>query len=96
VVKSGIIQRDFLTQNRATVCPNTDEFVYNFILESGRVLLVNDVQCVTFGHGIDTDSVVWDPFYATSRVLDVVAGLRGFDEGFVSVKGSLKRQEKHM
>jgi len=86
---------DLTHTGAARPCPSTSQFVYNFLLDGSHVLLVNDVQCVTFGHGI-TDSVAWDPFYATSRVVGVVEGAVGFDEGFVTISGSLKRLEKHL
>jgi len=85
-----------LVGKRAVLCKSTSEYVYNFVLDSSHVLLVNDVECVTFGHGISADPVAWDSFYATQRVVNVISEMEGFDSGFVSVRGSLKQSEKHM
>jgi len=72
-----------------STCPSTSEYVYNFILDRCHILLVNGIECVTFGHGIQ-GPVTWHPFYASRDVVDVVSSLRGYEEGFVSTSSSLR------
>jgi len=79
--------------NIANICDSTSNCVYNFLLEHSHVLLVNNVPCVTFGHGIKE---AYHPFYSTQVVVDVIKGLPGFEKGFVKVNGSLRQVQKKM
>lgn len=90
--------KNFVVQGSDSVvyCKQTTPFVFNFVLEGSRILLVNGIQCLTFGHGVCDDPVAWHPFYATDRVLDVISALDEDSEGFVNVKGSLRQFEKQM
>jgi len=49
--------------------------VYNFVLESGHVMIINDTECVTLGHGLK-EPVVDHEYFGTERV---VSDLRKFD-----------------
>jgi len=61
--------------------------VYNFILEHSHVLIVNDMQCVTLGHGIKD---AFHPFYGTSEVIDVIKKSSGYENGFVQVNSNIR------
>jgi hypothetical protein len=50
------------------------EEVYNFALDQGHTLLVNDVECVTLGHGFK-DDVVRHSYYGTRRVIEDLSRL---------------------
>lgn len=51
----------------------TSDYLYNFVLDKTHVLLlVNDIECVTFGHQIKE---MWHPFYASTKVVQLVEGL---------------------
>jgi hypothetical protein len=43
--------------------------VYNFALDQGHTVLVNDVECVTLGHGFKED-IVRHSYYGTQRVVE--------------------------
>lgn len=45
------------------------EEVYNFALDQGHTVLVNDVECVTLGHGFK-DDIVRHSYYGTKRVIE--------------------------
>jgi hypothetical protein len=45
------------------------EEVYNFALDQGHTVFVNDVECVTLGHGFK-DDVVRHAYYGTERVIE--------------------------
>jgi len=49
--------------------------VYNFVLESGHVMIINDIECVTLGHGLK-EPVVDHDYFGSDRV---VSDLRKFD-----------------
>lgn len=46
----------------------TDE-IYNFVLDQGHTVLVNDVECVTLGHGFQ-DDIVRHRYYGTEQVVN--------------------------
>jgi len=81
---------DIVDNNIASYCDSTSQCVYNFILDQSYVLLVNNMPCVTFGHGIKQ---VYHPFYATTAVLKTISSLPGFENGFVHVNGNLRNYE---
>ena len=45
------------------------EAVYNFALNQGHTVLVNDIECVTLGHGFKED-VVRHAYYGSQRVIE--------------------------
>ncbi|CAF2458351.1 unnamed protein product [Rotaria sp. Silwood2] len=45
------------------------EEVYNFALDQGHTMFVNDIECVTLGHGFK-DDVVGHAYYGTQRVIE--------------------------
>lgn len=47
----------------------TCEEVYNFALDQGHTVLVNNVECVTLGHGFK-DDIVRHSYYGTKRVIE--------------------------
>jgi len=69
-----------------------DGWVYNLVLDKCHILIVDGVQCVTFGHGI-RGPVVEHAYWGTDMVLKDLAAQPGWDEGFVMVSGSLQVQE---
>ncbi|CAF3370225.1 unnamed protein product [Rotaria socialis] len=45
------------------------ETVYNFVLDRGHTVLVNDTECVTLGHHFKED-IVRHPYYGSQRIID--------------------------
>ena len=43
--------------------------IYNFALDEGHTVLVNNTECVTLGHGFKEDIVRHD-YYGTERVIE--------------------------
>ena len=69
--------------------------MYNVVLDRCHVLLVDGVECVTLGHGLE-GGVVGHPYYGTSRVLRDLAVLPGWEDGFVRVAGSMRDVAGHV
>merc|ERR1711988_1504777 len=63
--------------------------VFNFVLDRSHILLVNEVQCVTWGHGIKAPTVE-HAYYGTSAVVADLQAMPGWSEGFVKVHGCFK------
>jgi len=73
--------------NLAKIIEKSSNVVYNFILEHSHVLIVNDMECVTLGHGIKE---AFHPFYGTSEVIDVIKKSSGYENGFVQVNSNIR------
>jgi len=70
--------------------------VYSFVLkeDSGHVMIINGVECVTLGHSYD-EEVVRHPYFGTRKVVDDLKAMRGWDAGLVEVHtGCLVRDAK--
>jgi len=64
--------------------------VYNMVLDRRCVLLmVNGIECVTLGHGIERE-MVYDHFYGTEKVVERMSRIPGWENGLVTVHGSLR------
>eukprot|EP00927_Polykrikos_kofoidii_P001876 TRINITY_DN10730_c0_g1_i1.p1 TRINITY_DN10730_c0_g1~~TRINITY_DN10730_c0_g1_i1.p1 ORF type:complete len:965 (+),score=112.30 TRINITY_DN10730_c0_g1_i1:302-2896(+) len=63
--------------------------LYNFVLDRCHVLLVDGVECVTWGHGF-SGHTVGHFFYGSNRVLTALAMLPGWEDGRVEVTGRLR------
>ena len=44
-------------------------YIYNFVLESCHVLIVNGYECVTLGHNL-ADPAIYHPYYGTNKVTE--------------------------
>jgi hypothetical protein len=51
------------------------EAVFNFVLSAGHTIIVNDIECVTLGHGF-TDEVARHPYLGAQQVVQDLRELR--------------------
>jgi hypothetical protein len=58
------------------------EAIYNFVLESGHIMLINGVECVTLAHGFQED-VVRHPYFGTNAVIEDLQNMEGWERGLV-------------
>jgi hypothetical protein len=58
--------------------------VFNLVLDRGHILVVNGVDCVTWGHGFKGKDIEHS-FYGTRAVVDALSELAGFEDGFVTI-----------
>jgi hypothetical protein len=65
----------------ASPSPRTQS-VCSFVLDRGHVCVVNGVECVGLGHDFD-DEVVAHPFFGSQRVVEVLKGMEGWENGMV-------------
>jgi len=56
-------------------------YIYNFVLDSCHVLLVNGYECVTLGHNLK-DEMLQHPYYGTDKATRDLLNLPGADVGF--------------
>ena len=69
--------------------------VFNFVLDFGHILIVNDVKCVTLGHGFK-EEVVEHEYFGSEKVINDLKKMKGWNEGMIELDGntSAKRDEK--
>jgi len=70
-----------------------DYTVYNLVLEGEglsecgvgqtRVLLVNGLECATWGHGLKGDPVIEHGYFGSQRILRDLEAMDGYAEGYV-------------
>ena len=73
----------------ATVVHAACGAVYNFVLDTGHEVTIEGTACVTLGHGLD-GPVVSHAYFGTGRVVDDLRRMRGWDDGLVSLIGTLR------
>lgn len=61
--------------------------VYNFVLDSTHVLIVNNMECVTWGHGL-SDSDAAHPYFGDMTAIERdLSGMPGWARGAVRIAG---------
>merc|ERR1712167_191304 len=66
------------------------DFVYNFVLSSGHVLLVNGIGCVTWGNNLKLP--IGKEYYSTQIVSDLEK-MSGWAKGYVHIEGTMRNQD---
>ena len=65
------------------------EKIYSFILNKNHVIYINDIECVTLGHGIQNDDVVSHDYFGNMRkIINDLDKMRGWDEGKIILKNN--------
>ena len=63
------------------------EALYSFQLDSGHIIDIGDVPCVTLGHGF-VDKVRAHPFFGTDKVIECIKKFPGYNNGIVEFSGT--------
>lgn len=67
----------------------TSDIVYNVVLESDHIMMVNGMECCTWGHNIE-GGVIYHPFYGTNQIIEKLQTFPGWKDGFIRVKKSVR------
>jgi len=67
--------------------PNPSGYVYNVLLDRCHVLLVDGLECITWGHGLADPA---HEFFGSGRVVGALAGLPGWSRGLVLIDAYLR------
>jgi len=51
-----------ITVSKGIVKEIPSDAIYSFVLESGHIMIINGIECVTLGHGFKGDVVEHDYF----------------------------------
>jgi hypothetical protein len=63
---------DLVNNSSVVLTQSEEQFVFNFVLDCDHRLLVNNVPCVTWGHGIEQ---AHHPVYATNAIVQCVRNM---------------------
>lgn len=65
---------------------------YNFVLEQGHSMLVNEVYCVTLGHGMQ-GPVLGHEYLGTEKVIDDLKKFEGWNHGKVVLNPTMVKRD---
>lgn len=69
--------------------------VYNFILDSEHIMIVNGIECVTLGHDFK-EPVVQHDYFGSDLILKDVEKMVGWEEGLIKLKtGCIVRDDQN-
>jgi Mg-chelatase subunit ChlD len=71
----------------ATPAVTSEPFVYTYVLHGGSSVIVDGIEVVALGHGLQDNEVVMHDYLGTDRVVRDLMALDGFEEGRVTVGG---------
>lgn len=69
-----------------------NNIVYNLVLESGHIILSNGYECVTLGHGLQSNIVKHDFF--GNNILTYLKKAKGWSEGYIQFKDNCFVKDK--
>ena len=77
-------------ETRTVICSE----LFNLVLESEHIVYVNDIPCVTLGHGITTDKIIMHEFFGTQKVINCLKQVTGWNDGKVNIDGEKSYSKK--
>lgn len=57
---------------------------YNFVMDSDHSMIVNDIPCISLGHGFQ-DEVAKHGYFGTNLIIDDLSRISGWEQGSVLV-----------
>lgn len=61
------------------------DMVYNLVLDKEHIVLINDQEVVTLGHGFKDDAVVQHEYFGSQKVINDLMRFKGWNEGDVLI-----------
>ena len=61
--------------------------LFNLVLENHHIVYVNNIECVTLGHGITANDIIMHEFFGTQKVIDCLKIANGWNEGKIIIDG---------
>ena len=63
---------------------NPSGFVYNLVLDSNHILVVDGVECITWGHDYQED-VVRHAYYGSQAIINDLKNTAGWSRGRINI-----------
>ncbi len=57
------------------------EYIYNFVLETGHIVNINQMDCITLGHGYTHDPTLLHKYLSTEEVVNDIDALPQDEQG---------------
>ena len=69
------------------------DYVYNLVLESGHIVRVDDIECVTLGHSFKdpesaSEKIVTHDYFGSQKIIEDLMKLDGWNSGFIDMGSS--------
>lgn len=67
-------------------------YTYTFVIQKDEnnkrqpFVIINNIECITLGHGITNDSVAEHPFFGTEKIIDGLKKFDGYKKGMITFK----------
>mmetsp|Transcript_16732 Transcript_16732/g.23617 ORF Transcript_16732/g.23617 Transcript_16732/m.23617 type:complete len:746 (+) Transcript_16732:3-2240(+) len=69
------------------------DMVYNFVLENGASVPIGPLEAISLGHGIVNDPVAKHEYFGTSKVIQDLCKMVGWDQGFIQLGSNPGRRD---
>ena len=69
------------------------DVVYNFVLNEHHIMKINNIECVTLGHGLINNDVVKHEYFGTDQVIKDLQKIGGWENGLIHLKSEWIRRE---
>ena len=67
------------------------------MIEGGKSMIVNGVDCITLGHGITGDKVAEHEYFGSGKIIKDLKELSGWENGLICLKPqAFKRNSETM
>jgi hypothetical protein len=98
IEQEWVFPRDVGTADAASAAEDIYcEYMYNFVLDSKHMVNINNVLCVTLGHGFTENAVIAHDYYGTDKVINDLKKMKGnadsagdasggYEEGLITLK----------
>jgi hypothetical protein len=63
------------------------EYVYDFVLDHGHIVIINGIECVTLGHNFEED-IVKHSYFGSQNVIRDLEKMPGWNEGQIYIQKS--------
>ena len=61
------------------------EKIYSFVLNKNHIIYINNIQCITLGHGIQNNNVVTHEYFGTRKIVSDLQKNPGWAKGIVKL-----------
>lgn len=61
------------------------DYMYNFVLDKNHIVNINNVSCVTLGHGFTDNAIITHDYFGTNKVINDLKKMKGYAEGLITL-----------
>ena len=73
------------------------DYVYNFVLDMLHIMVINNIECCTLGHGMTNNNVIKHEYFGTNKIINDLRKMKGWNDGLVELTDDMFiRNDKHV